>query len=54
MFVDTHCHLNNDTLYKIRHEIIKEASDVNVKLFIVPGYDLNFCFRNRHKKIKSW
>ena len=41
MFVDTHCHLNNDTLYKIRHEIIKEASDVNVKLFIVPGYDLN-------------
>jgi len=41
MFIDTHCHLNNETLYKIRHEIIKEASDVNVKLFIVPGYDLN-------------
>ena len=41
MLIDTHCHLNNDTLYKIRKDIIKEASDVNVKLFIVPGYDLN-------------
>ena len=40
MLIDTHCHLNNDTLYKIRKDIIKEASDVNVKLFIVPGYDL--------------
>ena len=40
MFIDTHCHLNNDTLYKIREQIIKEANDVNVKIFIVPGYDL--------------
>lgn len=40
MFVDTHCHLNSDQLYIIHDDVKKAAEDVNVRLFIVPGYDL--------------
>lgn len=40
MFVDTHCHLNSDVLYKIKEEVIKNAENANVKLLIVPGFDL--------------
>ena len=39
-FVDTHCHLNNDTLYEKRELILQEAKDAGVDLIIVPGYDL--------------
>lgn len=40
MLVDTHCHLNNKDLYKKYLEVIKEANDNGVNLFIVPGFDL--------------
>lgn len=40
MFVDTHCHLNSHQLYKKYHEVKKNAEENNVKLFIVPGFDL--------------
>jgi TatD DNase family protein len=40
MFIDTHCHLNSDQLYKIKDEVLKDAKSQNVELFIVPGFDL--------------
>lgn len=40
MFVDTHCHLNSEQLYKIKEKVISDAKNVDVRLFIVPGYDL--------------
>ncbi len=40
MLVDTHCHLNSEVLYKNYKEVIEEAELNGVKLFIVPGYDL--------------
>ena len=40
MLVDTHCHLNNKDLYKKYLEVIKEANNNGVNLFIVPGCDL--------------
>ena len=39
-FVDTHCHLNSETLYQKIGQVLKEARDAGVTLFIVPGYDL--------------
>ena len=41
MFIDTHCHLNSDQLYKIKEKVITDAKNVDVRLFIVPGYDLH-------------
>lgn len=40
MFVDTHCHLNSEALYRKYEEVINEAMNNGVKLFIVPGFDL--------------
>ena len=40
MFVDTHCHLNSEALYRKYEEVIDEAMNNGVKLFIVPGFDL--------------
>lgn len=40
MLVDTHCHLNSHQLYKKYQEVKKAAEENNVKLFIVPGFDL--------------
>ena len=40
MLVDTHCHLNSEELYQNVENIINEAINQNVKLFIVPGYTM--------------
>lgn len=40
MLVDTHCHLNSNQLYQKYSEVKKRAEENNVKLFIVPGFDL--------------
>ena len=40
IFVDTHCHLNSEQLYKDYDVFKKEAESLGVKLFIVPGFDL--------------
>lgn len=40
IFVDTHCHLNSEQLYKDYDNVKKEAEKEEVKLFIVPGFDL--------------
>ena len=39
MIFDTHCHLNNEELYKDIDLHIEEASKVGVKKFLVIGYD---------------
>lgn len=41
IFIDTHCHINDDSLFFKRKEIINEAIDNNVLLFIVPGWDIS-------------
>ncbi len=38
--IDTHSHLNSSVLYPKYQEVIEEAQKNGVKLFIVPGYDL--------------
>ena len=40
IFVDTHCHLNSEQLYKDYDNVKKDAEKEGVKLFIVPGFDL--------------
>ena len=40
MFVDTHCHLNNKDLYAKYKQVMDEAMQNGVGLFIVPGFDL--------------
>lgn len=40
MFVDTHCHLNNKDLYAKYKQVMEEAMQNGVGLFIVPGFDL--------------
>lgn len=40
IFVDTHCHLNSEQLYKDYDNVKKEAEKEGVQLFIVPGFDL--------------
>ena len=40
IYVDTHCHLNSEQLYKNYEVYKKEAESFGVKLFIVPGFDL--------------
>lgn len=40
IFVDTHCHLNSEQLYKDYDNVKKEAEKEGVRLFIVPGFDL--------------
>ncbi len=39
MFIDTHAHLNNSDLYQKIAQVIKEANEAQVGIFIVPGYD---------------
>ncbi|MBQ8293706.1 MAG: TatD family hydrolase [Bacilli bacterium] len=39
MYIDTHSHLNSKVLYEKLEEVIKEAIDNQVELFIVPGFD---------------
>ncbi len=39
MYIDTHAHLNSPALNNKLEEVIKEAQDNQVKLFIVPGFD---------------
>ncbi len=40
MIVDTHCHLNDEELYPIREELIKDAINNGVKKIVVVGYDV--------------
>ncbi len=40
MFIDTHAHLNNPAIYDKLAKTLEESFNENVKLFIVPGYDL--------------
>lgn len=40
MFVDTHVHLNSKELFSKIDEVITDAINKNVKLFLVVGYDL--------------
>lgn len=37
--IDSHCHLNDETLFPNRKEIISNAEKEGVALFIVPGWD---------------
>ncbi len=39
-YIDTHCHINDDSLFPHRKEIIEEAMKEGVNLFIVPGWNL--------------
>lgn len=39
MYIDTHTHLNSNNLYKKLEQVLLEANNEQVKLFIVPGYD---------------
>jgi len=39
MIIDTHCHIFDKKFDGIREDVIKEASDMNVKKLIVVGYD---------------
>ncbi len=39
-FIDSHCHINDDALFPRRKEIIEEARQNGVSLFIVPGWDM--------------
>lgn len=40
MYFDTHCHLNSETLYSTRHEIVNRARENGVTTMCVVGYDL--------------
>ena len=40
IYVDTHCHFNSSQLYQDYDTYKKEAESQGVKLFIVPGFDL--------------
>ena len=40
MYIDTHVHLNNLDLYSKLDEVLNNAINEKVELFIVPGYDL--------------
>ena len=40
IYVDTHCHFNSSQLYQDYDAYKKEAEKQGVKLFIVPGFDL--------------
>lgn len=40
IYVDTHCHFNSSQLYQDYDAYKKEAESQGVKLFIVPGFDL--------------
>jgi len=40
MYLDSHCHLNDPKLFPRVEEIIHSARDVDVKLFLVVGWDL--------------
>ncbi|MCQ2771842.1 MAG: TatD family hydrolase [Bacilli bacterium] len=40
MFIDTHCHINDEKLYENRDEIIKRAKANGVGKMIVVGWDL--------------
>lgn len=40
IYVDTHCHFNSEQLYQDYDAFKKEAENLGVKLFIVPGFDL--------------
>lgn len=40
MYIDTHVHLNDDTLYNKLEEVLKDAYDNLVDHFIVVGYDV--------------
>ena len=39
MFIDTHCHLNFKRFHKTREQVILEAKNRGVGVFIVPGTD---------------
>lgn len=40
IYIDTHCHINDESLFPKRKEIIEEAVKEGVSLFIVPGWDI--------------
>ena len=39
MIFDTHCHLNDEPLYKRLDEVISSANEVGVKKFLIVGWD---------------
>lgn len=39
MLFDTHCHLNDEALLDSVEDVINEAKNAGVKLFLVPGWD---------------
>ncbi|MCD8194730.1 MAG: TatD family hydrolase [Coprobacillus sp.] len=44
MLIDSHCHLNEERLYVLRKQIIKEAQEKGVEKFIVIGWDYDSSF----------
>ncbi len=40
ILVDSHCHINDETLFRKRGEVISEANKNGVGILIVPGWDL--------------
>ena len=57
MIFDTHCHLNDDQIYKDLELNIQEANNVRVKSFLVVGYDKTSSLRAveiAHKYPNCW
>jgi len=56
MIIDAHCHLNDDQFKQNRNEIIKRALENNLRLILVPGWDIHSSklaldISNEHKEI---
>lgn len=41
MYIDTHCHINDDRLYQDRERVISDAKQAGVSKMIVIGWDLD-------------
>ncbi|MCD8209502.1 MAG: TatD family hydrolase [Coprobacillus sp.] len=44
MIIDSHCHLNEERLYVLRKNIIKQAQELGVDRFVVVGWDYESSF----------
>lgn len=45
MFIDTHCHLNDDVLYEHLDEVVSAALEAKVSTMVCIGYDLSSSIR---------